>query len=703
MASPYPYRPLELPYETRVLTIKPGNFDDELVCGLTHMNFASPDEPYEALSYCWSKGVDRDPGIDPDTEIPWAVYGRDDDGNVVEKSGTTPWKDLVDDEYQGESYIRLGGRMPDAPILCDGVSLTVGGELFRALRRLRHGTAPLRIWVDALCINQQDVAERNEHVKIMGDVYAGAARTRVWLGESTRMDFQALRTLWSIGDVLDDLFVKRGMLKSGATMQEIQWHFNNTADTDQLDWGLLSEVLDRAWFKRTWIIQEVVNSKAIAVHLGELEFPWTSMSAVVKAVMEYKLQATITECKAFKAISVMEDLRLQRTGDSEARTTMPLLSLLEELRDFRATIPSDKIYGILGLTDRKDDFVVDYTQSPEDVFTNLAVEELHAGKLDILAHCVDSSKPTTLKLPSWVPDWTRPGWTEPLRIRGLNMSAAGETRPDLSVNKGEGTLRIRGRVLDRLAVIETRRLIPPPNQAGPMEPDDSDQTSSGGKIGMAKYGDTSSDTEERRASDENPINDARYRHSKMVKKAAQHHKYWHLGVIDVAFPDKTATRQTLENLWRTFMCNRTRDNEVPGESGSTGFDIFFKIVTGDKGPAEILQERVDHMESSHGLSPQDADAYYTAEKEAFEMFSGAHSKWCYNRRFFRSESGRFGWGVEGIRSGDAVVLFHGCGSVFILRDAGEGRWRIVGDCYIHGLMDGQGVDEQFEEVYLQIV
>ncbi|KAL0933498.1 ankyrin and het domain-containing protein [Colletotrichum truncatum] len=150
----YPYSPLNLPHEIRVLTVQPGKFADDLVCGLSHIKLDSPDEPYEALSYCWSKGVDLD-DIDPDTEIPWAVHGKDDNGELITKSGRLPWKDLVDHPYLGEQYIRMGGRMPDASIICDGVPVTVGGELFRALRRFREEEGPpLRIWVDALCINQ---------------------------------------------------------------------------------------------------------------------------------------------------------------------------------------------------------------------------------------------------------------------------------------------------------------------------------------------------------------------------------------------------------------------------------------------------------------------------------------------------------------------------------------------------------------------
>uniref|UniRef100_L2FRR3 Ankyrin and het domain-containing protein n=1 Tax=Colletotrichum fructicola (strain Nara gc5) TaxID=1213859 RepID=L2FRR3_COLFN len=712
----YHYRKLNLPHETRVLTVQPGKFTEDIICSLSHINIASPDEPYEALSYCWSKGIDRDPGIDSDDELPWAVYGKDEDQQLVEKGGTLKFKDLVDHPYMGETYIRLGGKMPDAPIICDGVTLVVGGELFRALRRLREEDgAPLRIWVDALCINQQDISERNEHVKIMGQIYAGASRTR-----------------------------KKGLFEIDMSVPQFQWLFEQTANTERLDWGLLSEMLNRAWFKRTWIIQEVANSKDISVHIGGLSFGWTFLSSVIRAIQMYKLQSTIVECKALKTVAVMEQLRQERIDESAPFSTMPLLGLLEELRDFNATIPSDKIYGVLGLTERKDEFVVDYAQSAEKLFTDFAVRELQAGHMDVLTHCVDSPKPTTLNLPSWVPDWTRPGWTEPLRIRGLEMKAAGNTKPELLIEEGGTILRIKGRILDQVAAIEMKRRIPPPKQAGPMDPAD-DEDGDWGKFEMSQYGGPILDAEPERSPSSffawQPANkvaksmsrcsgddvetecteseeamsegktkcetrtpkDARYRYMKIIEKTREDAKAWHLGVVDVAFPDKKVTPRTWENLWRAFMYNRTRENERPQDGCATGFDVYLKTMTLMERPEGILQQLLADQIDNHGLSLRDADSYYLQQKENLELVIGANAKWSLNRRFFRSDTGRFGWCVDGTQPGDIVALFHGCDSVFTLREAGDGMWRIIGDCYIHDLMDGEGVGSDFEETELQIV
>ncbi|GJC78263.1 hypothetical protein ColLi_01101 [Colletotrichum liriopes] len=718
MAS-YPYRPLNLPHETRILTVNPGKFADEFQCSISHLSINSPEEAYEALSYCWSKGVDRDPGIDPEEDIPWAVHGRDENGNTVSESGKSKWKDLVDHPYQGEHYIRMGGKMPDAPLVCDGVEMIVGGELFRALRRIRKEDKAVRIWVDALCINQQDIAERNEHVKIMGQVYAGASHTRVWLGESTQMDFHAIRTMFAISEVFDDLFVKRKVLDHNSTMQEVQWHFYNTGDTQRLDWGLLADMLDRAWFKRTWIVQEIANSRDISVHLGSIEFPWSTMARIILALSEFKLQTIISECKAFKAIGYMEHLRTERVDGSAGSSSMSFLTMLEEMRDFQATIPSDKIYGILGLTRYNDDLIVDYAQSPEKVFTDFAVKHLKSGSLEILTHCVDSSKQTTLILPSWVPDWSRPGWTEPFRIRGLKTSASGDTKPNVFINEGTGVLHIKGKVVDVVAEVETKRQIPTPNQRGLLNAvtDVTDGTEDLVFPEMAKYGGSifrSTEEDNTRgdgdddgtAETKRPINDAEYRLKMTMETMGEHAEKWYRSLVDVAFPDKKATPQLWENLWRTLMCDRTRDNERPGDECATGMDIYYKsILEPKKGLAQILEERTDHQIESHGLSPQEGVTHYMKEKAITETFVGAHTKWTYNRRFFRTENRRFGWAVEGTRPGDIVVILYGCDYPFVLRYNEQRMAKIIGDCYIHGLMNGEGLERNlaFKEAEFMIV
>ena len=104
------------------------------------------------------------------------------------------------------------------------------------------------------------------------------------------------------------------------------------------------------------------------------------------------------------------------------------------------------------------------------------------------------------------------------------------------------------------------------------------------------------------------------------------------------------------------------------------------------------------------INVQISSLTYQQDEAAHHTFSGANSKWCHNRRFFRSEAGHFGWAVNGAEPGDVVAVFRGCDYAFTLRPNGDSSYKIVGDCYLHGIMDGEAmVDESLSEVEITLV
>jgi len=74
-------------------------------------------------------------------------------------------------------------EVPRVPITCNGKAVLIFENLCAALRRLRQSKHVLLIWVDALCINQDDILERTHQVGLMGDIYSNSQETVIWLGE----------------------------------------------------------------------------------------------------------------------------------------------------------------------------------------------------------------------------------------------------------------------------------------------------------------------------------------------------------------------------------------------------------------------------------------------------------------------------------------------------------------------------------------
>jgi hypothetical protein len=85
--------------------------------------------------------------------------------------------------YEALSYVWGDGEFCHT-LLCHGKALRVSRNLFRALHFLRHKFQKRILWVDAVCINQSDPAEKETQIPLMRDIYSKATRSLIWLGEA---------------------------------------------------------------------------------------------------------------------------------------------------------------------------------------------------------------------------------------------------------------------------------------------------------------------------------------------------------------------------------------------------------------------------------------------------------------------------------------------------------------------------------------
>jgi hypothetical protein len=149
-----PFRPASLENgEFRLLTLHPGQKRSRICIDLRHASIEDP-PMYEALSYTWG---------DP----------------------KGPWSEIPDSWRVKYSY----------NIEINGQKMKIGFNLKSALRRIRDRTEFKRLWVDAICINQNNQNERSEQVKEMARIYRQAARVLCWLGEEDRFVKLAFDTL----------------------------------------------------------------------------------------------------------------------------------------------------------------------------------------------------------------------------------------------------------------------------------------------------------------------------------------------------------------------------------------------------------------------------------------------------------------------------------------------------------------------------
>lgn len=331
----------------------------------------------------------------------------------------------------------------------------------------------------------------------------------------------------------------------------------------------------------------------------------------------------------------------------------------------------------------------DYTLSAEEVFTSLTVDFLTKKQsLDILYHCMLPATPSKLNVPSWVADWTVHGWVEPFRSRGLDANAAGDTQARFNINKNDGVLSIWGKVIGSIAAIEQTKTI--------TSLDDSAKT-----VGAPRYGTREIDpTVEDLAPNTNAfdLEDRNSRRHAHKREEARDSLY---DVHRVASPSGTPSHDVREALARTFACNRKRDGSSLGEDFQRGFDFHTMVTCTDDTFETVYRWMINEFTGANEIS-REGRAFGKKIMKALEEVTGSHFRWCFNRRFIRTSNNDLGWTVNGAQVGDVIAVFYGASYPFVLREE-EGKYRIVGDCYIDQHMEGEAMASQYPEQVFDIV
>ena len=286
-------------------------------------------------------------------------------------------------KYEALSY--TWGTLGTGPsIILNGQPFRVHENLGAALRRLRHPTKNRSIWIDALCINQEDVTEREEQVQLMRQIYEQAELVTVWLGELTEDGIVGIKLLDSwVGSYWEHY--KSEKKKHGYSWQ----HWNRlisggsygledrTRYCDEHAVGELRELLDRPWWRRVWIVQEVVLAKRLILQCGPACMEWndilkriardpsSSFLQLDSLVRSYEPKKQAWPSDSCLTLSRLRKERLAKEWDKS------IYDLLYSFRDFKVTDPRDRIHAFLGLaTDIEGiPFTPDYKSSIEEVYT----------------------------------------------------------------------------------------------------------------------------------------------------------------------------------------------------------------------------------------------------------------------------------------------------------------------------------------------
>ncbi|ERF75374.1 hypothetical protein EPUS_00167 [Endocarpon pusillum Z07020] len=583
----YVYRPLRNG-EIRLFNLSLGSLDDPLVGRLTHHSVDAGVPSYTALSYVWGNAI---------SHVPARI-------------------------------------LPNA-------SKCITFNLECALRHLRSLDSEILLWVDALCINQDDNAEKAQQVGLMRDIYAMASEVVAFLGNE-RCKLSGATKLASL-NAEDRAVTGSG---SGPCLTDfLDWA--RTKDQDSVWHGLFS-VLCSSWFSRLWIIQEALVARKLSFRCGTESVSVQALAGLVSEIphtVSPSLRGNSAEQEAWKymlnSIGLIRKIASRNLVGAHTRHKADLLELLWNYRGHKASKARDHLFALLGLANVPYNTLLspDYTSNLEVVIYRYArfFVEFDKDPIRLLYSARGISNDD--RFPSWIPNWIldeeEPGRSCHIACRFLTpakrfYSAALSTPPSMRIGKTDNVVIVTGSIFSYLTVL------------GDSHWEEVDQEDN---------------------------------HVQRCLAYIQESDH---------FVHKLSTYPTGEELEdvkiRLLVGNRAWN---PGLSYTYLEDDY------------VRQYKNFRQNFEHTRKPQQRlialfDAAKNKEKTIGYINALLNMT---DVRLCRTKNGYLGLGPPGAQTGDAVCIINGSCVPFVLRSSPDvkGSFQLVGKCYIHGIMEGEAM------------
>lgn len=591
--------------------------------------------------------------------------------------------DLKDDPppiYRALSYA-WGDPKLTAEINIEGneAPTTIGPNLSLAIRYIRHDSDDVVLWADALCINQNDIQERSDQVRMMGSVYDGAKEVIAWLGEEdddTKIAMELVQSWATFMDMSNSFEGIEHQPMGAAALERIQRLVPMALDS-RANSALLA-LAQKPYWVRAWVYQELSLANNVVIQCGRvsktLDCFLTAHQGLQMLYVLTMLGHTPTD---FVAIGRIMSRRMAHMFDLVGRSrgmrpyslkTLPL-SMLKSFKGLDSTDPRDKVFALLGFVALDGPYpeliTPDYEKSIEQVYLDVAKYLILTERtLHVLnQRHLPLSTSRHRSMPTWVPDWQ-----VDTKIKTISHRIHSEDERALIGNNlvsqlvrflPGGELCVKGFEVDVVSEVFNSGLFP---------------------FWDAPEG-------------SNPIIE--------FKNFSNH--LWGGPLV------KTET--ALSAYFRLAIYNRLKDSEEPDPQNQRFFKsaaqflryIFQKIETGDCFPpgsptANIIQiwpyllvggflgKNAAQSERERLLDMvlhEDLDlGFYTAKVNTIN----------YGNLLFRTEGGSLGLGPEGMARGDALCHLAVHPNPFLLRPAGP-RYTNVGDCDVLDLNLPEVVEE----------
>jgi hypothetical protein len=577
----YCYAPLGSSQEFRLLFLEPG-IGDSVVCCSLKTHYFSSHCVYEALSYTW------------------------------------------------------GENNKNKAIKCDGNVLSVTSNLYSALRWLRNPDTARVIWIDALCINQDDIPERNSQVAKMSTIYSNAFRVVIWLGDEMDSDVDAFNFIANFDSL--DLTIDGDMSLQVSTAEPQLQALLAKEMLSGKSWNSINQLLNKPWFRRAWIIQEVCFATRAKVVCGTRTCDWQSLAKLILYV-DRNFLSPLAGGQGYSTAKMM--IQLKPFIDDEEPFNVPLFTLLRIADQFYATDPRDQVFALLGLQSNPSNtgIEVDYTIPCEELYRRVTSHcATDSGIFVLLSRAGLHRQTGEIQLPSWVVDWNYASLHSPANVFhgcfNQGYKAALSTESAFTISTDQKVLSILGIEFDTVQLVAQKCFEP--------------------QISTELQGTWEGLT-------------TQMKHERNVFSE------WD-GIVYTS--DTYPTGQQTSTLY----CHLLSCGRIKNIGSADILDAY-----------NATRYVYKHVEEFCAKSHQgwDYEGMVRPVEENMKRYLEIFNLMTANKRLCRSSKGYLGWVNHGTVAGDLVCIFHGAQVFYILRPQSRDSYKLVGECYLHGIMDGE--------------
>jgi hypothetical protein len=559
----------------------------------------------------------------------------------------------VENTYEAISYV-WGNPEYTVDIMCNGRRVPITVNLADALQTIRDSKRPKRLWVDAICINQKNDEEKGHQVKRMGNVYENAKRVLVWLGHDKEgIAKDSFKLIQETNKYMDKQLEKYGHELDIPTIVKPY-----PICSDKARWAKVNKLNALPWFKRVWVIQEAGLAKACVLLWGQERM---DIAELMELTLWKSYREDLSELSGAGAAGflndVFSDVHCTYENAETWRKSMPLIKAKSQKCGERKSLfldtlvagsgmlafdDRDHIYALLGspLARHLDGQLIiepDYGKQVHDVYFDTACALLqHPREAPYLLARVKHRSADDVAdraFPSWMPRWDT-GWVQYTISRPKFWYQAGGSEVFQTEIRKNKCLALRGFIFDRISW--TSRIIHEHNLR--VNPDEWDDEF---------------------VSIREPFIDS------LWKDAVQ------------------ASPHSVEQLEDHFSYTLVRG--YPADSNHK--------INKVQHHEEFAAYR--HLVRSAAKSDlrQTLNDVSSPKEQTFPRNFLHRIYYCAGLRLVLTESNRFGLAPHITQPGDSCCIFPGVSVPMILRPTAQGKYNLIGESYIHGVMAGEAMEQ----------